>query len=80
MSLRTRLAAIERHIKELHADHDDRCPTCGGSGPGESRIVRCPKLACPACGGVVDEHGQGTRSTRRVGHGEEVHIARVVRA
>ena len=41
MSLRTRLAAIERHIRELHADHRDRCPTCDGSGPGESRIVRC---------------------------------------
>ena len=31
MSLRTRLAAIERHVRELHTDCDHSCLACGGS-------------------------------------------------
>ena len=84
MSLRSRLASLERHVRELHANCST-CLTCGGPSPGYNSImlgyerdgeVVPGEPTCPACGLIVDENGQATVSAHRV-EGDEC-VSRVI--
>ncbi len=86
MSLRSRLASIERHVRERHAGSLS-CLTCGGPSPGVNSVVLCYERdgevvprepQCPDCGLLVDSDGRATPSARRIAEGEEVCVRRIV--
>ena len=86
MSLRSRLASIERHVRELHAS-SLTCPICGGPSPGVNAVMLCwerdgevvPRHPeCPECGLLVDSDGRATPSARRIAEGEEVCVRRII--
>ena len=85
MSLHTRLASLERHVRELHANCST-CPTCRGPSPGYNSIMlgyerdgevvpRDP--TCPECGLLVDGRGHATASAHRV-EAEEMCVSRII--
>ncbi len=86
MSLHTRLAALERHVRELHANCSS-CPTCGGPSPGFNSIMLCyehdgdvvsREPQCPDCGLLVDSDGRAAPSARRIAEGEDVCVRRII--
>ena len=85
MSLRTRLASLERHVRELHANCST-CPTCNGPSPGYNSVMLgyerdgevVPKdPTCPAYGLIVNAQGHATASAHRV-EGEAMYVSRII--
>ncbi len=65
MSMRARLAALERIVAKRGLDRSNECPTCGGGGDGRSDTSRMlylgsdPPGTCDACGGPLGQDGRG---------------------